>query len=281
MDGKVVPTAVALLALTALVANAAVTTTFVKTAAPTIGGVGYNVWDMVVSVDNDWTRTELLITLGAGEFYQDPNGGDTEPTPAMIALNPDLAYDTYCTVPDGAAGQVIFHGARTLDATTFSAHWGDRVNSGQGTWRVAQITLSDAAEASQPQFNGIVYELAGFDEPPVADADGPYQIDPGQMLTVDASGSSDVNNDIVSYLWDLDDNGSFETDAGDQPILNVPYATLQALGLPSGAPLKISVQVADLEGQVDVAESQLNIVPEPVSLTVLAVGGLLLRRRRS
>jgi probable HAF family extracellular repeat protein len=99
--------------------------------------------------------------------------------------------------------------------------------------------------------------------PPVADADGPYSIYVDDVLTLDASGSIDDDNDIVSYMWDLDDNNSFETDAGGQAVFDVNYAYLQSLGLLVNYTHTIHLKVTDSEGQSDVADSTLIIVPKP------------------
>ncbi len=46
--------------------------------------------------------------------------------------------------------------------------------------------------------------------PPTVDAGGPYAFNEGSSGTVSASGS-DPNGDTLTYAWDLDNNGSFET----------------------------------------------------------------------
>ena len=46
--------------------------------------------------------------------------------------------------------------------------------------------------------------------PPTVDAGGPYSVNEGSSVTVAASGS-DPNGDSLTYAWDLDNNGSFET----------------------------------------------------------------------
>jgi len=113
---------------------------------------------------------------------------------------------------------------------------------------------------------GAAYLFEGVPEPsapPVADADGPYTIYVGDTLTLDANGSTDVDDDIVSYMWDLDDVESFETDAGGQAVFDVNYADLQSLGLLVDHTYNIHVQVTDSEGQSDVNESTLRIEPKP------------------
>jgi probable HAF family extracellular repeat protein/parallel beta-helix repeat protein len=99
--------------------------------------------------------------------------------------------------------------------------------------------------------------------PLVADADGPYSIYVGDVLTLDASGSTDADDDIVSYMWDLDDDENFETDAGGQAIFDVSYTYLQSLGLLFDNTYNIHLKVTDSQGQSDTADSTLTIVPEP------------------
>ncbi|MHC4462437.1 MAG: PKD domain-containing protein [Planctomycetota bacterium] len=105
--------------------------------------------------------------------------------------------------------------------------------------------------------------IPGPATPPLADADGPYSIYVGDTLTLDANGSTDANDDIVSYMWDLDDNNSFETDAGGQAIFDVNYTYLQSLGLIVDHTYDIHLKVTDSEGQSDVNGSTLTIVPKP------------------
>jgi predicted extracellular nuclease len=46
--------------------------------------------------------------------------------------------------------------------------------------------------------------------PPIVDAGGPYSVNEGASVTLTATGS-DPNGDNLTYAWDLDNNGSFET----------------------------------------------------------------------
>ncbi|MHC4498971.1 MAG: PKD domain-containing protein, partial [Planctomycetota bacterium] len=100
--------------------------------------------------------------------------------------------------------------------------------------------------------------------PPIAHADGPYTIYEDDTLMLDASGSTDDDNDIVSYMWDLDDDGTFETDAGDQAVFTVDYSYLDSVGLAVGGPYDIHVKVTDSHDQSDIADSTLTIIPLPV-----------------
>ncbi len=49
---------------------------------------------------------------------------------------------------------------------------------------------------------------------PAANAGEPYTINEGETLILDASSSSDPDNDITSYKWDLDNDGEFDDAEG-------------------------------------------------------------------
>jgi predicted extracellular nuclease len=71
-----------------------------------------------------------------------------------------------------------------------------------------------------------------LDHPPVAHAGGPYAVGEGGSVTLTAS-ATDADGDAVTYAWDLDGNGSYETQgqsvtfaAGDGPA--TPTVAVQA-----------------------------------------------------
>ena len=55
---------------------------------------------------------------------------------------------------------------------------------------------------------------------PTADAGGPYAVAEGGSVVLSASGS-DANGDSLTYAWDLDNNGSFETAVRRRPTPRV------------------------------------------------------------
>ncbi len=56
----------------------------------------------------------------------------------------------------------------------------------------------------------VLVDLNLSNEPPVASAGGPYSANEGEMVTLSASGY-DPDGTPVSFTWDLDDDGNFET----------------------------------------------------------------------
>ena len=101
--------------------------------------------------------------------------------------------------------------------------------------------------------------------PPVADADGPYTLIPGNPLTLDASGTVDVDDDIISYMWDLDDDNVYETDAGLATFHVVSYADLVSLGITSGDSYNIKLKVTDQEQMVDIDGTTLYVKGFPLA----------------
>ncbi|MFC1714494.1 sigma-70 family RNA polymerase sigma factor [Candidatus Poribacteria bacterium] len=77
------------------------------------------------------------------------------------------------------------------------------------------------------------------DQPPVADAGGPYSVGEGSSITVIASGS-DPDDDPLTFAWDLDNDGTFGT-----PGQSV---TFSAAGLDGPDSHPITVQVTDTGG---------------------------------
>ncbi|MFQ6128613.1 MAG: PKD domain-containing protein [Thermoplasmata archaeon] len=55
------------------------------------------------------------------------------------------------------------------------------------------------------------------EQPPVPNAGGPYLASEGDIVHFDASGTYDPNADPLQYMWDVDDDGIFETSYSSSP----------------------------------------------------------------
>ena len=238
-----------------------------------------------VSADGSVVVGRGNFTSGWGAFRWTQSGGIQE-----LGDLPGGNYNSYASDVSADGSFVVGKGTTDLGSEAFI--W-DAIN-GMRNFKVVlendygldltgwQLANIKSLSGDGLTFVGTGYNPSGYIEayiatisqpstPPVADADGPYIIEVGDMLTLDANGSTDADNDIVSYMWDLDDDddGTFETDAGGQAVFDVNFAYLQSLGLLVDHTYNIHVQVTDSEGQSDVNDSTLIIIPKPA--TVVAV----------
>ncbi len=120
---------------------------FVQIDTVEIDGVFYTVYEMRVTPLTDWTNARLELTLESGTLYQETTfGSDTEPDPALFPLEENLRYDTYAAVAAGLPALAAFAGEKTIDETHFNASWFDTYNSGAGTFKIAQLSISSDAQ---------------------------------------------------------------------------------------------------------------------------------------
>ena len=103
------------------------------------------------------------------------------------------------------------------------------IGDGAHTWRVTAVDAAGNTRVSATR-NFTV------DSPPTAVLKiAPERTLVGRSVTFDGSGSSDANGSIARYQWDLDGDGSFETDTGGEPQTSRTYAT------PATVPVRLRV----------------------------------------
>ncbi len=117
-----------------------------------------------------------------------------------------------------------------------------------------EVTLSNAVGASITYAQGIGTILDhGYlaNQPPTAEAGGPYAVGQGGSVTLHSSRSDpDQDAGLLDYLWDLDGDGLFgEVGAGAVQGDEVgPTPTFHAANLPGESAHDIALRVIDLGG---------------------------------
>jgi hypothetical protein len=106
---------------------------------------------------------------------------------------------------------------------------------GDGEWRPFNGIIDELRIYDRALSPDEIAELAGgapANEPPVADAGGPYSGPAGEEIMFDACGSFDPDGSVVRYRWDWTNDGVWDTDwLSDSTATHVYNAEFQGQAL--------------------------------------------------
>jgi plastocyanin len=170
---------------------------------------------------------------------------DTFYTPERIAVKPGQKV-TWENPGSQSAHNVVFaDGSYRMPSPPTLGPWtAERTFDTEGTYRYS--CEIHGAEG----MTGIVYVNASGTLPPVASftvSPSPARV--GQTVTFDGSASHGAS--LTKYEWDLDGNGSFETDTGTTPTVSRSYPAAQGL--------TVRLRVTDDLGRTDQTDKALRI----------------------
>jgi len=115
-------------------------------------------------------------------------------------------------------------------------------------------------------------QLIVHNAPPLADAGGPYIIDEGLDVQLDASSSSDpssIDATALTYAWDIDGDGNYgETGEPTARDATISWTTLGSLDVLDDGAWIISVRVGDKDGESTVSGTMLTVANLPPSAVV-------------
>jgi len=153
----------------------------------------------VAAFDQYRTDSNITLVIAADGLL----GNDSDPDGDAISIESS-------TQPSGGSAIVNADGsfsytpnADTCGDDTFTYTLGDGMLTDETT---VLVTIA-CADEPPPVPN----------EPPVADAGGPYTGTIGEPVTLDGSGSTDPDGTIVAYEWDVDGDGQFDDATGVGP----------------------------------------------------------------
>src|SRR5919109_742805 len=186
---------------------------------------------------------------------------DFEFSDTVSILKSSVLSDLIDTLPQNERYSYVFEGnSQTLDHILTS----DALLARPFAYDVVHVNSEFADQASDHEPSAVKITL---NDPPTASAGGPYSVAEGSSVVLSASGS-DPEGGPLSYAWDLDDDGTFETPG--------QTATFSADDGPATPTVK--VQVTDNGGLTDVAQATVqvtNVAPTVTSLTPNPVTGLV------
>jgi|GEM_PF-852218 len=211
--------------------------TGISSGSSTSIGTNLNGWEW----DSIPTQAQYLAKQPAGVTRVSSSDLGSAPSPPEWIQDEGLLYST--SPPPGqpttvsAVKYTAPSGALVFSAGTIQWSWGlapHLLNKPSESYedpavdssdpRIQQATYNIFADGGvQPQTpTGIVID--GNTPPKAAFTATPNPTSTGSAVTFNASGSSDIDGTIAHYEWDLDGNGSFETDTGTTPTASKTYA---------------------------------------------------------
>ncbi len=131
------------------------------------------------------------------------------------------------------------------------------------------VQLDDPAVGGAPDGSAdLSLQITNVNEAPVPFTDGPYTIAEGDSLTVNASGSSDPDGDVLTYAWDLNGDGLFENASGVSPTKTWSELVASSPAVNDDGARNISVRVTDSAGLSTVLTTTLTIINTSPTITV-------------
>ena len=143
-----------------------------------------------------------------------PLAGMQNGSPDGIALVDDagqvvqfLSYEGTFTATGGAANGLVSTDVGVSEPTTSPIGWTLQL-AGSGSSYADFTWQAPAAGTSGTLNNGQTFGGGTPNQPPTADAGGPYAGETGQTLVFSSSGSSDPDGTIVAWFWDFGDGAT-------------------------------------------------------------------------
>jgi phosphohistidine swiveling domain-containing protein len=148
-----------------------------------------------------------------------PTAAFTAPSPIMAGSSSQLRLSnpTDFSAADVAAGFRYGFACDSKDSSLPASYFAGSVSA---TRECSFATAGDYLvkarifdkDGGQRTYEAIVHVTAPPNQAPSAEAGGPYDVNEGGSVTLHGSGS-DPDDDPLTYRWDTDGNGTFETEA--------------------------------------------------------------------
>ncbi len=198
---------------------------------------------------------QLIAADPTADVVVDGDLNDFEFSNTVTTLKGSILHDLIETLPVGERYSYVFEGnSETLDHVLVSGDLFARPFA----FDVVHVNAEFADQASDHDPSVVRLTL---DDPPTVSANGPYAVDEGGSVALSASGT-DPEGGPVSFAWDLDGNGTFET-----PGQNVAFS---AAAIDGPATRTIRVRATDDGGNTAVDAATVTIRNVPPSATFVA-----------
>lgn len=201
------------------------------------------------TVTVSWTHAPNVAPVGVDDAVATGQGAPlTIAESALLGNDTDADGDTLAVSSvdsvSAQGGAIARNDDGTITYTPLASFTGDDtfqyvLSDGRGGTATAVVTVT----------------VSAANRPPTVDAGGPYTVAEGETLSLTATGA-DPENSVLTYDWDLDGDGSFETSG--------QTVTFSAVTLDGPASMSVVVRAADASGltaSADVGVSVTNVAP--------------------
>jgi PKD repeat protein len=204
----------------------------------------------VTVVDDDGNTDTATGTMTVVQAENQHPSADIAYSPTHPAVGDTVSFDaSESSDPDGSVGELRwdFDGDGTVDQTTSSP-------TVEYTYTEAcevtpTVTVVDNEGATATTSFPVTIESA--DSPPEARLDLPDKVTTEELITMDASGSTDPDGEIVEYRWDYGGDDAID-ETMPSPELDMQFTV--------PGEIEISVTVVDDDGNTDTATETMTVV---------------------
>ncbi|HET9593674.1 MAG TPA: PKD domain-containing protein, partial [Solirubrobacterales bacterium] len=182
-------------------------------------------------------------------------------TPNPVAAGVQTTFDASAsTDPDGAVVKYEWDldGNGTYETNSGETPTATASYPTSGTVQVGLRTTDDAGETATTSRTLTVSGTV----PTASFTATPNPVSTGDQVSFDASGSSDPEGPIAKYEWDLDGNGTYETNTGATPTTTRSYA--------AKGPVTVGLRVTDGDGATATTSVALTVQNRAPSATFTA-----------
>jgi hypothetical protein len=185
-----------------------------------------------------------------------PSLGPVAVTPSPADVGETVTVTASFTDPieaDGHSATVDFGDGVSVSGTISSGEVSATHTYSSGGDVTVTVTMNDDDGGSD---SAIANLTVIANQPPVADAGGPYAVAEGSSVTLNASASSDPDGDTLAFAWDLDGDGDFDDGSGPAPTFDA-----RAIDGPATVTVAVRVSDGDLTREAAASVSVANVAP--------------------
>jgi YD repeat-containing protein len=235
---------------------------FMSRAANSLFGKGN--LDEVALYNRALTPAEIAAHYQSSSSNQAPSASFTV-SASPVSVGTQVNFDASASKdPDGTIAKYEWDldGNGTYETSTGSTATVSKSYAAPGTYQVG-LRVTDNGGATATTTRTVV---VGGGLPTASFTATPGVVSAGGQVSFDGSASKDPDGTITKYEWDLDGNGSYETNTGSTPTVNKAYA--------EAGSYKVGLRVTDNSGNTATSTQTVTVNGQYAS-TIAATPGLL------